>query len=196
VNNYPNLDTCKAQILSDNTNKSGIYMFTNKIDGKRYIGSSNNLRVRFLQYLNTNYLLSNTSMYICNALFKHGYSNFSLIIFEYCSVSDLLIREKHYWDIFKPEYNIAQDPTAPMLGRTPSDKTRKKISDTKKGQAKTEGSGSPSQAIEVSDIINNTTTTYNSMSEAARVLNINLSVIVMYFSRNQKKKKKKKNIKI
>jgi len=31
-------------------------MFTNKINGKRYIGSSDNLRRRFIQYFNTNHL--------------------------------------------------------------------------------------------------------------------------------------------
>ena len=57
-------------------------MWTNNINNKRYIGSSQNLRARFLKYFNTNDLLSNTSMYICRALFKDGYSNFSLIILE------------------------------------------------------------------------------------------------------------------
>ena len=50
---------------------------------------------------------------------------------------------------------------------------------------KVEGSGKPSQVIEVSDIKNNTTTSYNSINEAARALNINYISIVKYFSRNQ-----------
>jgi hypothetical protein len=37
---YPNLDTYKAQILSENKSKSGIYCFKNLINEKRYIGSS------------------------------------------------------------------------------------------------------------------------------------------------------------
>ena len=36
---YPNSETYKAQILSENKNKSGIYMWKNSINGKRYIGS-------------------------------------------------------------------------------------------------------------------------------------------------------------
>jgi len=44
---YNNADTCKAKILSENKNKSGIYMWTNSINGKRYIGSSDNLNRRF-----------------------------------------------------------------------------------------------------------------------------------------------------
>jgi len=45
---------------------------------------------------------------------------------------------------------------------------------------------SQGQQIEVTDIKNNTTTSYDSIHEAARVLNINHSIIFKYFSRNQK----------
>ena len=96
---------------------------------KRYIGSSDNLNRRFSEYFNTNYLLKRNYMIICCALLKHGYSNFSLTILEYCSPDKCLIREKHYWDLFKPEYNIAQDPTAPMSGRTHSDESKQIMSE-------------------------------------------------------------------
>ena len=59
-------------------------------------------------------------------------------------------------------------------------KLKKIMSDTRKGKPKIEGSGSPSQAIEVTDIQNDTTTSYNSMSEAARALNIYQTAIVKY----------------
>jgi hypothetical protein len=41
--------------------------------------------------------------------------------------------------------------------------------------------------IEVTDIQNNITTTYNSISKAARALNIKKSIIDKYFIRNQQK---------
>lgn len=123
---YKNVDLEKLNILKENIKKSGIYMFTNLIDGKRYIGSSENLSRRFSEYLNTNYLIRDKYMYICNALLLHGYSNFSLEIIEFCKVSDLLIREKHYLCLLKPEYNIAKNPSAPMSGRKHSYETRKK----------------------------------------------------------------------
>jgi group I intron endonuclease len=156
-------------------------------------------------------------MAICCALLKHGYSNFSITILEYCEVSELLTREKYYIDLLVSEYNIVKDPTLPpmsgrkhsdatkkiMLGRTHSEETKTKMSDTQKkiynpGRFKTGnnnpnygkkvvGSGSPSQQIEVTDIKNNQTTTYDSINEAARALNIHPARIVMYFSRNQKK---------
>ena len=184
-------------------------------------------------------------MYICNSLNKNGYSNFSLTILEYCEPDKCLIRERHYWDIFNPEYNIAKDPTAPMSGRKHSDKTKTILSDANKGdnhpnygqtlsddtktimseakkgeknpmfgknhteetktimsdsqkksdnsgrfkpgQPRLEGAGKASQAIEVSDIKNNITITYDSISEAAKALNIQNAIIVKYFARNQKK---------
>ena len=73
-------------------------------------------------------------MNICKALLKHGSSNFSLTIIEYCSPDKCLIREKHYWDLFKPEYNIAQDPTAPFSGRQHSDESKIIMSEANKGE--------------------------------------------------------------
>jgi len=195
-------------------------MWENTINGKRYIGSSIDLRERIYLYFNNNHLLSNTSMYICRALLKHGYSKFSLTILEYCSPDKCIEREDYYLCSLPHEYNIAQKAGAPMYGRKHSEETIKILSETntgeknpmygknhseetktimsdakkgntngfKKGQAKLEGSGNPSQAIEVVDIINNITTYYISMHEAARVLNIpHFNVIRNYILRNQKK---------
>jgi len=71
---------------------------------------------------------------------------------------------------------------------------QKKISDAlvgntnKKGKPRAEGAGKPSQQIEVTDITNNTTTSYDSMSEAARALNLpNLNIISNYIKNNQQK---------
>jgi group I intron endonuclease len=81
-----------------------------------------------------------------------------------------------------------------MLGHSHSDETRKKISDAQTGdnnhmygKPRPEGAGSPSQAIEVFDLQENTKTSYNSMNEAARALNIRCESIKKYFARNQKK---------
>jgi group I intron endonuclease len=103
---YPNSDTYKDQILSENKNKSGIYIFRNLINDKKYIGSSKNLSIRFNQYFNTNYLLNNTYMYIYRALLKHGYYNFSLTILEYCEAEQCLKREDFDLSSLNTEYNI------------------------------------------------------------------------------------------
>jgi excinuclease UvrABC nuclease subunit len=53
---YNNADTCKAQILSENRKKSGIYKWTNLINGKQYIGSEINLSERLSSYYSKTYM--------------------------------------------------------------------------------------------------------------------------------------------
>jgi group I intron endonuclease len=92
-------------------------------------------------------------------------------------------------------------------GKTLSDETKKIMSDAAKksensgrfkpgenhpnyGKAKYEGAGEgrPCQVIEVTDIKNNTTTTYNSIHEAARALNLpNFQAIPNFIKNNQTK---------
>jgi len=71
-------------------------------------------------------------MQICRALLKHDYCNFYLAIIEYCEPNKCLEREGFYLSSENPEYNIANNPTAPMSGRSHSDETKTKISDTHK----------------------------------------------------------------
>ena len=77
-------------------------------------------------------IIKMSKSHICSALLKDGRSNFSVEILEYCEPDKCLEREDYYLKLEKPEYNIAQDPTAPMLGRNHSDDTKRKISDKKK----------------------------------------------------------------
>jgi len=204
IKSYSNAKADKKKILKENQNKSGIYMFTNKINGKKYVGSAVDLCKRLSFYFSIKALkneLKNSKSYIYNALLKDGYENFSLEILEYCSIEELLKREKHFIDYLHPKYNIIKDPTLPpMFGRKHSNKTKKIMSETensgrfKPGQKRPEGAGSPSQTIEVTDITNNQTTTYDSISAAAKALNILQAVITMYFNRNKIKPYKGKYI--
>jgi|SRR5437588_1965382 len=144
-------------------------------------------------------------MYICCALLKHGYENFNLEILEYCEPEKCLEREDFYIKKLNPKYNISLNPTAPFSGRKHSDKTKIIMSDTAKkidhpgryktgennpmhGKEKPEGAGRVSQQIEVTDITNNTTISYDSICEAARTLNLpSHSIILNYIQRNQQK---------
>lgn len=85
-------------------------MWINILKGKKYVGSSVNLRRRLLEYYNVNRLLNEKSMPINVALLKYGYHNFSLTILEICEVGNLMSREKHYFNIYSPEYNILNRP--------------------------------------------------------------------------------------
>ena len=95
----------KLRILEDNKGKSVIYMWTNLLNNKRYIGSSVDLNRRFKEYYNVNRLFNEDSMAISKALLKYGYCNFSLTVLEYCDCNDLLSREKYYFDLLLSEYN-------------------------------------------------------------------------------------------
>jgi len=219
---YSNAEADKATILKENQNKSGIYMWKNLTNDKCYIGSAVNLSKRLPCYYSTafmeNYLkYSKSSIY--SALLKHGYSNFSLTILEYCEPEQCLEREDYYLCSLPHEYNILEkagysigrkhsDKTKIIMseakkgkthtnetkkiisdvhkGKTLSPETRKKISDTLSGH---KGAAQPtSQAIEVFDKDNNKTTTYESIREAARALNLpNFNIIRNYIQNNQVK---------
>jgi group I intron endonuclease len=83
----------------------------------------------------------------------------------------------------------------PMFGKNHIEESKRIMSEAKKGEnnpmynkPRPEGAGKASQQIEVTDIKNNTTTCYNSISEAAKALNISSYIIISnYFLRNQTK---------
>jgi len=80
----------------------------------------------------------------------------------------------------------------PMFGKKHLDETLKKMSEKRLGKPRPEGSGRPSQKIEVIDIKNNTITLYDSMAAAAIALDIKREIISQFFSKNQKKPYKKR----
>ncbi len=135
---YNNADIQKKQILSENKEKVGIYMWKNLRNGKRYVGSSVDIRDRMYSYYNAKYLTSQKSMHICSALLEYGYSSFSLEILEYCAREDCITREDYYITLLKPEYNVAIYASAPMLGRYHSADTKKLLSAINKGVARSE----------------------------------------------------------
>jgi len=126
-----------------------------------------------------------------------------LEILEYCLPEDVIKREQYYMDILQPEYNIlrvagssfgykhSDEARSKMStikqGSNHSDETRKKMSEAKIGNTNSKNQPN-SQQIEVIDIQNNTTTSYDSMGEAARALNLpNFSIIRNYILLNQQK---------
>jgi len=50
------------------------------------------------------------------ALLKHGYQNFSFTILEFCDIDSLMSREKHFFEVHSPEYNILKTPGSPDRG--------------------------------------------------------------------------------
>jgi group I intron endonuclease len=71
--------------------------------GKSYIGSSVDLARRFSEYymesvLNRDNMLIYKVLLGLRPIWKHGHSNFSLEILEYCEQDNVVAREQHYLD--------------------------------------------------------------------------------------------------
>nr|QDG01228.1 GIY-YIG endonuclease [Scytalidium sp.] len=81
---YLDADKNKVKIFSENRNKAGVYLWTNKLNGNNYVGSSINLSVRFYTYYSLR-SLAKSNRPLERALLKYGFSNFSLDILEYCN---------------------------------------------------------------------------------------------------------------
>ena len=193
---FSDADKYKLDILKYVKGKSGIYMWTNKLNDKKYVGSSVALNRRFLEYYNVNRLLNEKSMPINISLLKYGYSNFSLTILEICDKDSLMSREKHFFEIYSPEYNILKTPGSPSRGSgwTHSEATieNMRIAAIKKFQspeflAKMSKAQSSSIGVEVTDLETNTTTTYHAIRAAARALDIDKRYIEHYIYLKQDK---------
>ena len=109
IKSYSNAEADKAKILKENKNKSGIYIWKNIINDKRYIGSAVDLSNRLSNYYSTAYMedaLKRSNSHIYRALLKNGHDNFSLTILEYCSPEQCIEREDYYLCSLPHEYNI------------------------------------------------------------------------------------------
>jgi group I intron endonuclease len=145
---YNNADINKLQILKDNKDKAGIYMWTHLESGKRYIGSAYDLANRLDDYFRKSYISdkSKGNSYIYNALLIHGYSKFSISILEYIDISNIspeearekiLLREQYFLDcIFSVDepntYNILK-VAGSLLGFKHTNESKALMSEAKVG---------------------------------------------------------------
>ena len=171
-------------------------MWTNKLNDKKYVGSSVDLRRRLLEYYNVNRMLNEKSMPINVALLKYGYTNFSLTILEICDKDSLMSREKHFFEVYSPEYNILKTPGSPSRGSgwTHSEATienmRRAAAKTFKSPeflAKLSKGQSSGIEVEVVDLETNASNTYHAIKAAARALGIDRRYIENYIYLKQNK---------
>lgn len=124
----------KKEIFKNYKDTTGIYMWYNNINGKKYIGSAYKLYNRINDYFRPLYKPSNRL--IDRSMIKYGKDKFSLIILEIIDKnfyedkkifkSFYLSREQFYMDLYKPEYNLC--PTAgSLLGFIHSEETKNKL---------------------------------------------------------------------
>ncbi|MBO0947258.1 GIY-YIG nuclease family protein [Fibrella forsythiae] len=87
----------------------GIYRFTNKVNGKIYIGQAQNISIRYKSHRN-----SNGQGYFQKALRHHGIDSFNFEVLERVDDLSILTEREQYWlDFYRPYephigYNIAR----------------------------------------------------------------------------------------
>jgi group I intron endonuclease len=131
--------------------KIGIYIFTNKINGKVYIGQSKDIDRRYRRHI-SKLKSGNNTQHFQAAWNKYGSESFSFEILLECSLEQLDLWENYYIDLFQSwkrdkGYNINKSAEGPgqcseetkirisnsMCGRIHKEETKTKISETMKG---------------------------------------------------------------
>lgn len=113
--------------------KSYIYAIINTVNGKRYVGSTNNITKRFSSHKKSLERGKHHSIYLQRSYNFYGKNNFSFVILEECDSEHALEKEQQYLDI-KAEYNMAKTSVAIMAGRHHTDEARRKIGDASRGK--------------------------------------------------------------
>jgi len=116
IKSYNNAAKLKSLIFKDNIGKCFIYRWTNKINGKTYIGRTANAKSRLTTYFKESGLKAR-NMPIYKALLKYGHSQFIFDIIEYCNPEDIVQREQFYLDNFDFDYNIRNKALGPFIRR-------------------------------------------------------------------------------
>lgn len=180
---YINADTDKLNLLADNRGKVGVYRWINKISGNTYVGSSINISVRMYTYFSLR-SLAKSNRPIDRALLKHGFSNFSLEILEYCNEDNVLKREQYFIDLLKPEYNIVQTAGSTLgYKHTPESlaKMRDFILSEEVLKRKALSTKNAAEARKISVIVENIKTKekteYGSMTEVGKVLGVHRNAV-------------------
>lgn len=97
----------KQKYFSQKQKGGVVYKITNKIDGKFYIGSTNNLMKRYYTHIYDIRSDRKTCVKLIRAVNKYGEKNFKFEIICECSTKEVLKFEQKYLNILKPHYNVA-----------------------------------------------------------------------------------------
>ncbi len=111
--------------------KSGIYLIKNKINNKKYVGSTINFKKRWGQHISALNKNSHDNSYLQKSWNKYGMDNFEFSVIEEVIINDLLEREQYYINYYNVSnrndgYNLL--PTAGNnLGYKHTNETKEKM---------------------------------------------------------------------
>lgn len=116
----------------------GIYKIENKVNGKKYVGSSVGIERRFLDHRSYLRRGAHKNKHLQSSWNKHGEEMFGFSALEVMPFSEeATIREieNYYLNKLQPEYNAAVYATrSPMYGKKASLETKKILSNQRKGR--------------------------------------------------------------
>lgn len=158
----------------------GVYLLRNLINGKIYIGKTNNFTRRFQAHKDSKNHKFNRNSIISKAISKYGWNNFSIKILEsYKEVeNDILLEIEKYWinEYNSTDrtigYNLVKEG-AGMMGYRHTQETKDHLSKVKSGISKPENYNKNLwKAVKQIDIqTNETIKIWESSGHAARGLN-------------------------
>lgn len=113
-----------------------IYLRTNLVNGKQYVGQTKNFKQRQYNWYNTNWEYA--GKYINHARGKYGTDSFDFSILKECeNIEETNFWEQYYIELLNTKvpngYNLT-DGGEGSIGYIVSDETRKKISESVKGE--------------------------------------------------------------
>jgi group I intron endonuclease len=109
----------------------GIYMITCVVNKKYYIGSSKNMRHRWLSHCHDLRKMKHSNLHLQRAYDLYGLREFRFTVLEYCPAEALLLREQFYIDIFDATNEQIGFNKAKVAGN-PSKGTRRSVDASEK----------------------------------------------------------------
>lgn len=122
--------------------EAGVYLISNNVNGKCYVGSTVHLDQRRMEHFSRLANNKHINAHLQNAYNKYGREAFDFEILETIDIDDnikdkLLKREQFWIDNLKPEYNVLL-VAGSNLGYHHTEETKKKISESTTGVKKSE----------------------------------------------------------
>jgi len=105
-----------------------VYIISNNIDDRVYIGSTISLNKRWNEHKRKLINECHENIHLQRFVNKYGINLLNFNILEEVDNSILLIREQHYIDNTNNKFNISENSSAPMMGRSHTPESIEKIS--------------------------------------------------------------------